>query len=233
MLGTVVVFGLFLVGVVISVIRLNAGTLTAGSAVLWFVVLLAVLGRQIVLTVDNDRLRQILERRVIERNRSLRQVTQQSDLLVNSVGDGIYGVDRDGLVTFVNPAAARALGYRPHELIGRDAHATFHEPQDDGSPFPADQCYVTEAIRDQVATNSEEDTYRRADGRAIPVEADRDPTDRGRPGDRRGRGLPRRHPAPGGRPVEERVRVHGQPRAPYPADRDPRLARTDRRWRDR
>ena len=56
------------------------------------------------------------------------KVTQQSDLLVNSVGDGIYGVDRDGLVTFVNPAAARALGYRPHELIGRNAHATFHEP---------------------------------------------------------------------------------------------------------
>jgi len=169
-LGTVVVFGLFLVGVVISVIRLNAETLTAGSAVLWFVVLLAVLGRQIVLTVDNDRLRQILERRVSERNRSLRQVTQQSDLLVNSVGDGIYGVDREGLVTFVNPAAAHTLGYRPDKLIGRNAHVTFHESQDDGSPFPADRCYVTEAIRDQVATNSEEDTYRRADGRAIPVE---------------------------------------------------------------
>ncbi len=169
-LGTAVVFSLFLVGVVISLISLDAGRLSTGSALLWFFVLLAVLGRQIVLIVDNEQLRRILERRVVERSRSLRKVAQQSDLLVNSVGDGIYGVDRDGLVTFVNPAAARALGYRPHELIGRDAHATFHHTQPDGSPFPTAGCYVTEAIRDQVATNSEEDTYRRADGRAVPVE---------------------------------------------------------------
>ena len=99
-------------------------------------VLLAVLARQIMLIVDNEQLRQSLERRVIERTRSLRKVAQQSDLLVNSVGDGIYGVDRDGVVTFVNPAAARVLGYPPHELIGREAHATFHDLQPDGTPVP-------------------------------------------------------------------------------------------------
>ena len=116
---------------------------------LWLLVLLAVLARQIMLIVDNEQLRRSLERRVIERTRSLRKVAQQSDLLVNSVGDGIYGVDRDGVVTFVNPAAARVLGYPPHELIGRDAHATFHDTQPDGRPFPVSTCYVTEAIRDQ------------------------------------------------------------------------------------
>ena len=58
--------------------------------------LLGVLARQILLVIDNEQLRQVLEQRVIERTRSLRQVTQQSDLLVNSVGDGIYGVDRPG-----------------------------------------------------------------------------------------------------------------------------------------
>ncbi len=44
-----------------------------------------------------------------ERTRLLDQVSQQSDLLLASVGDGIYGVDRTGVITFVNPAAARAL----------------------------------------------------------------------------------------------------------------------------
>ena len=107
---------------------------------------------------------------MIERTRSLRKVAQQSDLLVNSVGDGIYGVDRDGVVTFVNPAAARVLGYPPHELIGREAHATFHDLQPDGSPFPVSTCYVTEAIQDQQTTSSEQDSYRRADGLSVPVE---------------------------------------------------------------
>ena len=67
-----------------------------------------------------------LEQRVQERTRSLRQVTARTDLLVNAVGEGIYGVDRHGLITFVNPATASALGFAPTALIGEDAHATFH-----------------------------------------------------------------------------------------------------------
>ena len=168
--GTVIMFSLFLVAAVLSIVSLTRGTLSTSSAVLWLLVLLAVLARQIMLVLDNEQLRQSLERRVIERTRSLRKLAQQSDLLVNSVGDGIYGVDRDGVVTFVNPAAARVLGYPPHELIGREAHTTFHDVQADGTPFPVSACYVTEAIRHQQVTSAEEDSYRRADGLSVPVE---------------------------------------------------------------
>jgi PAS domain S-box-containing protein len=143
---------------------------TVVAAEIWTVVLLAVLGRQFFLVLDNEQLRRTLEQRVVERTRSLRQVTRQSDLLVNSVGDGIYGVDRFGLITFVNPAAAAALGYQPLELIGHDAHGTFHAPSAPGVPYPPTSCYIAEAIRDGVMTNSEEDSYLRADGLVIPVE---------------------------------------------------------------
>ena len=85
-------------------------------------------------------------------------MSQQSDLLLASVGDGIYGVDRNGVVTFVNPAAARALAYSPDELIGREAHATFHDNQPDGTPFPVQGCYITEAIQGQHVASGEEDT---------------------------------------------------------------------------
>ncbi len=135
------------------------------------IVLLAVLARQILLVVDNERLRKVLEQQVIERSRSLRQVAQQSDLLVNSVGDGIYGVDQAGLITFVNPAAARVLGLcaaRPDRP--RTPTPMFHADAPDGSHYPADSCYITEAIRDRVVTNAEEDSYLRADGLPIPVE---------------------------------------------------------------
>jgi PAS domain S-box-containing protein len=168
--GTAVMFTVFLVAAVLSLVYLTSGRLDPASALLWLLVLLAVLARQIMLVVDNERLRQGLEHLVEERTRLLNQVSQQSDLLLASVGDGIYGVDRTGVVTFVNPAAARTLAYSPDELIGREAHATFHDNQPDGTPFPVQGCYITEAILSQKVASSEEDTYRRADGRSIPVE---------------------------------------------------------------
>jgi len=168
--GTAVVFGVFLVAGTLSLVDLTAQQMPLVAAELWVVVLLAVLGRQFFLVLDNEQLRRTLEERVLERTRSLRQVTRQSDLLVNSVGDGIYGVDCFGLVTFVNPAAAQALGYDSLELIGHDAHATFHAPSHTGVPYPSESCYIVEAVRDEVATSAEEDNYVRADGLVIPVE---------------------------------------------------------------
>jgi len=167
-LGTLVMFGLFLTATALASLRNDR--LTATAAWLGVAVLVALMLRQVLLIVDNDRLRRELEQRVQERTRSLRQVSQQSQLLITSVGDGIYGVDTAGLVTFVNPAACEVLGYSSAELIGREAHTTFHAKRSDGRPFPVDTCYVTEAITQHKVTNAEEDTYLRADGLAVPVE---------------------------------------------------------------
>lgn len=169
-LGTTVMFSLFLAAAGFNLFGLRERSLATPAAVLWLLVLVAVMARQIILVVDNDRLRRTLEQRVDERSRSLRQVTEQSDLLVNGVGDGIYGVDRNGLITFVNPAATRVLGQAARDLIGRSAHATFHASQTGGVPFPEEACYDTEAIRDGKVTNAEDDIYLRADGLVIPVE---------------------------------------------------------------
>jgi PAS domain S-box-containing protein len=168
--GTVVMFTLFGVAAVLILVKLDSEDLTPASAALWVVVLLAVMARQILLVLDNEQLRRGLQQLVDERTRLLNQVSQQSDLLLTSVGDGIYGVDRTGVVTFVNPAAARALGYSANELIGQKAHATFHDNQPDGTPFPVQGCYITEAIQSQKVASGEEDNYRRADGLSIPVE---------------------------------------------------------------
>ncbi len=169
-IGTAAVFGIFLLAALFSWVGVQQVQFNAVSGALWTIVLLAVLGRQFLLVLDNEQLRRTLEQRVVERTRALRQVTRQSDLLVNSVGDGIYGVDHSGLITFVNPAAARALGYEALELIGRDAHATFHGRGPTGEASPAAQCYIAEAIREGIVTSAEEDSYLRADGLEIPVE---------------------------------------------------------------
>ena len=169
-LGTAVMFTLFLVALGITLASFSRAGVSPPAVVLLLLVVLAVLTRQSLLGVDNDRLRRRLEERVAERTRSLRQVTRRTDLMVDSVGEGIYGVDPDGLITFVNPAAAQALGYAAWELTGRDAHTTFHERGPDGEPLPEEQCYISEAIRLGLVSTSEDDSYVRSDGRLLPVE---------------------------------------------------------------
>lgn len=169
-LGTVVMFGLLLVAAGVSLVKFDDEQLSPASAVLFVAVLVAALARQVLLVVDNDRLHRGLERAVEDRTRMLRQETEWSRLLVSSVGDGIYGVDPQGRVTFVNPAAAEALRYAPQELEGRIAHAVFHATQPDGTPFPMDRCYVSEAVVEQKITHAEEDSYLRSDGLSVPVE---------------------------------------------------------------
>ncbi len=174
--GTALMFTVFLVGAVVSLRQDRNDALGTVSLILWFLVLSGVVARQVTLIIDNERLRRGLQQRVIERNRDLRTLSQRTDLLVDSVADGIYGVDRTGHVTFANPVAARILGYEPDAVIGLNAHEAFHGPQANGEPFPAETCYINEAIESGAVTTAEEDSYVRADGRTIPVEVTASPT---------------------------------------------------------
>jgi len=169
-LGTAVMFVLFLVALGITLATFRVQGVSPPAVVLLLLVVLAVLGRQSVLGVDNDRLRRQLEERVAERTRSLRQISARTDLVVDSVGEGIYGVDPDGMITFVNPAAALALGYDAGDLTGRDAHATFHARGPSGRLLPKDHCYITEAVREGLVSTAEDDSYVRSDGQILPVE---------------------------------------------------------------
>ncbi len=152
------------------------------TAVLWLMVAVAAAGRQIVLTRDNNTLRRGLEQRVREQTGDLRRMGRQTEVLLTSVGDGIYGVDAEGRVTFVNPSGARALRYAAADLLGRSAHDLFHAPAEDGTAYPYPGCYIAEAIESGLNTFAEEDLYVRADGSTFPVEITASPQLEGAPG---------------------------------------------------
>ena len=168
--GTSLVFAVLVLAAVVQVLFGGDGELKGPQSALWVLLLIAAGARQILLTADNAALRRGLERRVEEQTAGLRRLARQNEVLITSVGDGIYGVDADGKVTFVNPSGATALGYSPAELEGRRAHDTFHAPREDGTPFPWSGCYVHEAISSGVLASAEEDEYVRADGSTFPVE---------------------------------------------------------------
>ncbi|MFE6970570.1 response regulator [Isoptericola sp. NPDC057653] len=173
-LGTVVTFGIFLAAALVRVGQAGQAFPWVANA-LWTAVLVAVVVRQILVVVDNESLRHDLERRVELRTAQLRALASERERTLESVADGIYGVDTAGRVTFVNAAGARTLGVTAADLVGHDAHETFHAPAADGTPYPSDRCYITEAVRDGVTATAEQDVYRRLDGKDVPVEVTASP----------------------------------------------------------
>ena len=172
---TLLVFGLLLVAVFANVVAPPGLGLQSVRSVLWVALVAALGARQALLTADNHALRAGLERRVAEQTADLHQMARQNEALLLSVADGIYGVDRDGLLTFANPAAAATLGHEVEDLLGRHPHDAFHAPQPDGSPYPKDDCYIAQAVREGVIVSAEADRYVRADGSTLPVEVTASP----------------------------------------------------------
>lgn len=99
----------------------------------------------------------------------LSDLNHQLNLILDSAGEGIYGVDRDGRCTFINSAAIHMLGFGKEELIGQCSHALFHHSRLDGSPFPRDECPAHRVLSGtplQIAN----DAFWRKDGTSFPVE---------------------------------------------------------------
>jgi PAS domain S-box-containing protein len=105
-----------------------------------------------------------------EAEEALHLATRQRELILESVGDGIYGMDLDGRVTFVNQAAAHALGYTPEELGGRDVHEAIHHSYADGTPYPKGACPTIRAMHRGKAIRMRDEVFWRQDGTSIPVE---------------------------------------------------------------
>jgi PAS domain S-box-containing protein len=91
-------------------------------------------------------------------------------LLLDSAGDGIYGLDTEGRISFANPAAAGFTGYTLEELVGSEAHALLHHTRPDGSPYPAEECQIRATFLDGVGHQGSADLYWRKDGTSFPVE---------------------------------------------------------------
>ena len=110
----------------------------------------------------------LAERRLAEE--ALGRLRRQTELILQSAGEGICGLDRQGNTTLVNPAAARMLGYEVDELIGQPRHAYFHHTRPDGTSYPQEDCPIYAALQDGAVRHVTEDVFWRKDGSSFPVE---------------------------------------------------------------
>jgi PAS domain S-box-containing protein len=89
--------------------------------------------------------------------------------IVTNMGEGLYTVDTQGLVTFMNPAAERLFGWTSAELLGRKMHDMTHYKHPDGSPFPIEECAGFQVLHEDKVLLDFEDVFIRKDGSFFPV----------------------------------------------------------------
>jgi len=106
----------------------------------------------------------------IRAEEQLRALIRQSNSVLESVGDGIFGIDLEGRITVVNPAAAQMLGYRADEILGRNMHELIHHSYPDGSTFPKTDSPIQASLSNLTTVRVANEVFWRKDGTSFPVE---------------------------------------------------------------
>jgi len=131
------------------------------------VALLEGLAREAALAINTARLKE--QRRQAEEAEAERE--KQVRLLLDSTAEAIYGVDLEGICTFVNPACVQMLGYNTEEdLLGKNMHDLIHHTLPDGTPYAKEDCLVRHATLSGKSSHVDNEVHWRADGSSFPVE---------------------------------------------------------------
>ncbi|UCD80842.1 MAG: transporter substrate-binding domain-containing protein [Desulfobacterales bacterium] len=105
-----------------------------------------------------------------DKQTQLEAAVERSHLLLDSAGEGIFGVNLEGKAAFINPAANRMLGYESDELIGQKVHEIIHHSQADGSSYPKEKCPMYLSYADGSDHHVTNEVLWRKDGSAFPAE---------------------------------------------------------------
>ncbi len=126
--------------------------------------------RTLALSESNQQLqKEIVERKHAER--ALKKLSRKYHLILNSAGEGILLLDKEGNHTFVNPAAAQMLGYETDELIGQHSHRIWHHSREDGTPYPEEECpFYAQFRKGGKLRHGSDQIFWRKDGTSFPVE---------------------------------------------------------------
>jgi diguanylate cyclase (GGDEF)-like protein/PAS domain S-box-containing protein len=101
---------------------------------------------------------------------AIRQSEESKRVLLDAVGDGIFGVDATGQVTFINPGALRMLGFAVEEMLGQSVHILIHHSRGDGSNYPVEDCPMYASFTQAADSHVADEVLWRKDGSSFPVE---------------------------------------------------------------
>jgi|GEM_PF-363863 len=101
---------------------------------------------------------------------ALREGERLRQQLLESLAEGVFGVDVHGRYTFLNTAACRLLGFADEqEALGANAHELSHHTRRDGTPYPEAECPILQVLQTGEPLYSHEEYFRHSDGSGLPV----------------------------------------------------------------
>ncbi|SEH29969.1 ATP-binding protein [Magnetospirillum fulvum] len=110
-----------------------------------------------------------LETLVTARTADLEAAEARVRLILESTADGLYGIDPEGRITFLNPSAGSMLGYAPGQLQGRFAHDLLKRGEGDGEAAPGTPPSIRDTLRTGRICRVEDAAFRHADGHTVHV----------------------------------------------------------------
>ncbi len=101
---------------------------------------------------------------------AIEQLKRQNELILNSVGEGIYGLDHNRITIFVNPAACNMLGFQANEIIGKPFHEIVSRTTADGKIYPIEKDLTSSVLMNGMTCHIDNEVFWRKNGTSFPVE---------------------------------------------------------------
>ena len=103
-------------------------------------------------------------------SRKMQASEERTRLILESVGEGIFGVDKEGRLNFINEAGLSMLGFNLEEIQGQKVHTLTHHTRADGSAYPVEECPMYHSYTQGVTEYRDDEVLWRKDGSSFPVE---------------------------------------------------------------
>ncbi len=105
-----------------------------------------------------------------EAEAQLHSAKHNLELVLDSAGEGIYGVDKNGVTSFVNETAAKLLGWNQAEIIGKPSHSLIHSKRNNGSAYPVEECPIHTTLKDGKSRHIAGEFFFRRNGSGFPAD---------------------------------------------------------------
>ncbi|MDD2743862.1 MAG: response regulator, partial [Rhodocyclaceae bacterium] len=99
---------------------------------------------------------------------ALKESEARQKVILDALGEGVFGTDSHGICTFMNPAALAMLGFEENEVLGKNQHLLFHHQRPDGSDYPSAECPVSLTMHDGKVRRQREWFWRK-NGECFPI----------------------------------------------------------------
>jgi PAS domain S-box-containing protein len=111
----------------------------------------------------------VLNEKLVEKAHELEQINYEHRVVMETIAEGLYVVDADGQLLFMNPAASKMLGWTEEELRGKSVHSIIHFQRADGSEYPESECAQFKVRTDGHTVRMSDDAFTRKNGSIMPV----------------------------------------------------------------